>query len=160
MTMDRICFTITSEPKNKIYRDLLDYGVNECAFALIVIRPSLPLSEAGTRALKELEQYLHEERFSSEWPGTTLLAETARVLLYQFGSECASVLEELTSSLYSWQQPNLPEDLCLLRANEEPWLVSIAHERDSFLYLLEDEKSQLLKALPHFAPILMRSEDG
>jgi hypothetical protein len=157
--MDRLCFTITSEPKDKIYRDLLDYAVNKCAFALVVIRPSLPFSKAGQRALKALERYFHEERFSSEWPGTTLLTETARVLLYQFGPECASVLKELTSSLYRWQHPDLPEDLCLLRAKEEPWLVSIAHEGDSYLCLSEDEKSELLQALPHFAPILMKSAD-
>ena len=157
--MDRLYFTITSEPKNKIYRDLLDYAVNKCAFALVVTRPSLPCSGAGIRAFKTLEPYLREERVSSEWPGTRLLAGTARVLLYQFGPECASVFKELANRLYSWQQPDPPEDLCLLRANEEPWLVSIAHERDSFLHLSEDEKSELLKALPDLAPILMKSED-
>ena len=36
--------------------------------------------------------------------------------------------------LYSWEAPARPEDLALYAADGRPWLGSIAHERDSFVY--------------------------
>jgi hypothetical protein len=64
------------------------------------------------------------------------------------------VLKKATNALYGWVQPELPEDLCLLRDEKEAWLVSIAHERDSYLCLSEDERSRLLDALPQLAALL------
>lgn len=50
--------------------------------------------------------------------------------------------------LYAWEQPLLPEDLCLLRSEQEPMLVSISHESDAYLLLSEDERQVLLSAVP------------
>lgn len=104
--------------------------------------------------LKRLAPFLREKVSSSEWPGTRLLNQRASVFCYNFGVECAQVLKEATNSLYAWQQPDLPEDLCLLFTDGDPWLVTISHERDSYLSLTEEEKAHLLNVAPDFGDLL------
>jgi hypothetical protein len=53
------------------------------------------------------------------------------VLRYRYAPEVARVLAESVDGLYDWVAP-LPEDLCLL-SDGQPWLTSIAHERDGFV---------------------------
>jgi hypothetical protein len=146
--MQRTQFTLLTEPEGDLYRGLIDYAITDCQVAILVVRHSLSLGLRGRSVLDQLNAFLEHKTESSEWPGTKLLDKTAWVFRYNFGSECATVLKKATNALYSWRQPDLPEDLCLLRGNGTPWLVSIAHEKDSFLYLSQDEILHLLGALP------------
>ena len=57
------------------------------------------------------------------------------------------------------EKPELPQDLCLLRGNDDPWLVTIAHETDGYLRLSPEEKLRLVEALPRMGPLL-RDERG
>jgi len=152
--MKRTCLTITIELQGDLYRRLLDYAVQECTLALLVVRPSLHLNATGERVLHLLAGYLKEKAESSVWPGTELLSEVALVYRYHIGPGSVEVLKDAADSLYSWQQPYLPEDLCLLRTDQEPWLVSIAHERDSYFCLSEDEQTRLLAELPELTSLL------
>jgi len=58
------------------------------------------------------------------------------------------VLTKSASGLYDWVQPSLPEDLCLLRPDETPWLVTISHERDAYLVLDAKEHVELVREIP------------
>ena len=60
----------------------------------------------------------------------------------------ASILAEVADGLFSWIQPNLPEDLCLFRKEGEPWLVSIAHEKDAYMVLPPEESAALTESIP------------
>lgn len=137
---------------------MLDLAIGKCKVALLVVRHSLPLSQNGEHALERLAPFLRQKVESSEWPGTTLLNGVASVYYYDFGVECAEALKEVTDSLYSWEQPNLPEDLCLLRANTEPWLVSISHERDGYVRLSREKTTQVAKVLPALCAIMQRED--
>jgi hypothetical protein len=152
--MSRKYFTLMTEPRGDIYRRLLQYARGECVVALLVVRPTLPLSVTGENVLAQLEAYLQEQTESSEWPGTTLLDGVARVYRYRYAPECAAILARAAEGLYSWEQPHLPEDLCLLRADGEAWLVSIAHEKDSYLFLSDDEKARILATVPYMRSMI------
>ena len=146
--MSRIHFDLLTEPTGDIYRTLIDYATLNCTTALLVVRHSIPLASRGKGVLDQLAAFLKQQEDSSEWPGTKLLDSTALVLRYEFRLECAHILKESAKALYDWKQPDLPEDLCFLRDAGDPWLVSVAHERDGFLHLSQEEARNLFVALP------------
>lgn len=142
------------EPKDDLYQDLIGYATRDCTTALLVVRDPSFLSPSGKNVLAQLETFLKEKKESSDWPGTILYDHTAWVFLYRFGQDSAAIFRSVAHALFDWQHPDLPEDLCLLRENKEPWLVSIAHERDAYFQLDQDEKVRLFKALPSLTNIL------
>ena len=145
----RVIYDLIEEPRGEIYRKLVDCALIYCDVVLLVVPGSKP-TKSTLETLERLSPFLSRKSEESEWPGTKLLGAGAgaTVYYYRFTSESAAVLKNITSSLYSWCQPKLPEDLCFLRIDQSPWLVSIAHEQDSYLELTEDERSQLAKLLP------------
>jgi hypothetical protein len=149
-------YALTRDLSGTMYHELLSYAMGVCSQALLVVRhpPSLPLDGHGAEVLERLHPFLLRKIESSEWPGTKLFNHTASVFYYNFNSSCTSVIGNAADSLFSWLQPNLPEDLCLLKADGEPWLVSISHEKDGYLNMTDDEKRSLVNALPWIGPIL------
>jgi hypothetical protein len=145
---------ILREPTGKSYRDLLSFALAHCGSFLLVVRHDLQLSLRGRSVLAELRPSLRREHDSREWPGTVLLRELGTVSEFDFNANTARVLERAAGSLYSWRQPHLPEDLCMLRSNGKPWLVTIAHERDGYLELTASEVHALLGAVPTLAKCL------
>lgn len=125
-------FTITTEPAGEFYEALLDHCFTCCKYALLVVRPTISLSSRGEEALAALGSALVNKSKQSEWPGTRLHGHEADVYLYNYNLKCKTILLRSTRALYDWQQPELPEDLCLLKSKSEPYLISIAHERDSY----------------------------
>lgn len=152
--MERVTFNLLTEPTDNLYRDLIDHATGDCEIALLVVRQSLSLDSNAKTILARLEAFLKQKERSPEWPGTRLLGRAARVFQYSLEPECATILKQAADALYGWRQPSLPEDLCLLRDDKSPWLVSIAHERDGFLRLSQDERRRLLNALPMFEALL------
>jgi hypothetical protein len=73
------------------------------------------------------------EKKTDQWPGTRLLGHLATVRLYQLSPSALSVLAQ-AKSLFAWVAPNRPEDLAFYVEEGNPWLGSISHEMDSFLY--------------------------
>lgn len=147
-------FTFTEEPAGRLYRAVLDACLEECDTGLLVERPSIGLSEKGKLALQRLSPWMRKEEQLAEWPGTRLYGHTALVRFFAFNTESVKVLEDCANALYDWQQPKLPEDLCLLRPGGEPWLVSIAHERDGYLSMSEEERDRFVRRLPDLESIL------
>lgn len=80
-----------------------------------------------------------------------MLGETAGVAtLHHFALTDATVavLLETTDSIHDWQQPELPEDLCILRPDDTTWFASIAHEDDAWFELSDDERELVASRLP------------
>ena len=149
--MERYTYNLVKEPSGKEYSGLLDYAIRDCEyFLLITARENKQLYPAGLSVLDRLSPFLYKKEMRSKWPGTSLLKNKVPVYTYYFVPESAAIIKNSAKSLYQWQRPNLPDDLCLLRTDESPWLVTIAHEQDGFLLLSENEISCLLKALPTF----------
>jgi len=87
-----------------------------------------------------------------------LLEETADVLTFRLERAVVALLAEHASSLYDWRQPELPEDLCLLREDGDAALVTIAHEHDAYLILSPAELDRLEAEIPQVAATLIEDE--
>lgn len=141
--------TLLEEPKGAEYKALLRALSRFCQYALLVVRPNIPLSSYGQQTLQELEQDIVLRSSRQEWPGTRLLGGSATVYLVRLTNASLETLCSRASRLYDWIQPRLPEDLCLMRDESEPMLVTISHEKDAYLLLSEDEQQELLSAVPN-----------
>lgn len=85
-----------------------------------------------------------------------ILAEEATIFEFALTDRVVDAISAASVGLYGWQQPELPEDPALLRADGSAILATIAHERDAYLELSEDEIAELTKTLPGL-PLLTRS---
>jgi hypothetical protein len=159
--MRKNTFNLLREPCGKEYEELLDYALRDCTYFLLVTdRENRQLFPNGLAVLEKLSPFLYKREMRSEWPGTILLNNKVPVYTFFFIPESATILKNSSTSLYQWQRPNLPDDLCLLRNDESPWLVTIAHEQDGFLSLSENEISCLQKDLPTFRNLVKRESDN
>ena len=95
-----------------------------------------------------------EIKRSSRWPGTELFGNKATIYSFQSLPELSKILKEAVNSLYSWVQPDLPEDLCFLRSDNTPLLITIAHENWSSLDITDREKEELEKVTPDLFALL------
>lgn len=141
-------YTLVNEPVGDLYRALLDHGRTHCETALLIEQPSLGLTAHGRAVLDSLQPFLTQREQTAEWPGTRLLDGTAWVHAYSLTAACLEILKEASTGLLGWHQPDLPEDLALLRADGSPWLTTIAHERDAYVDLTSVEEQDLRRALP------------
>lgn len=141
-------YTFTVEPRGILYEELLDLGAVYCNQALLVIRESCALSKNAQKTLQRLHRFEAARERRSEWPGTELHGGEALVLFYRLNEDSISEFKKASNALFSWKQPELPEDLCLLRSDGSPWLVTIAHEQDAYLELSEDEYARVVRSLP------------
>ncbi len=146
--MMRKQYTIVVEPKGVEYCALL-YALSQISRqVLLVVRHEIPLSAFGKETLWELEKDLIAREERQEWPGTKLYEGSATIYLFNLTKHCLDILCTRAYRLYQWRQPRLPEDLCFMRNEIEPVLVSISHECDAYLLLSDDEKQKLLSAVP------------
>lgn len=137
--MSHQLWNLVEEPRGQTYRSLIRYAARACSTAILVVRDNQGSNELTKIALDRLRPHLLNESRESRWPGTELLGATALVCRYSLNSECVEVIAELVDGLYDWRQPRMPEDLCLLRNSDEPWLVTISHERDAYLKVSNEE---------------------
>ena len=136
---------ITSDPKDKVYKDLLDLAFSVCDEFILVVRSSISIFNNVTDVLEKLYPFLKEKKEQSEWPGTKYFGKKSVIVYYyKTDEEAKRILLKFSNSLHSWVQPNLPEDLCFLK-NQKPWLINTAHERAS--YFDTDDKDEIEKIM-------------
>lgn len=137
---------IASDPKGKVYQDLINFAFHICDEFILVIRPDMTVSKYAKTVLVRLSPFLKEKREQLEWPGTRLGERSKPVSVYYYRTEEAAlkILLEVSESLHSWQQPTLPEDLCFFK-NRKPWLINSAHESQSYFSI--DDKEEIKKIL-------------
>lgn len=155
MKMKRAIYYLAKELRGNIYYSLINYAKNYCDTILLVIRNSVWIEPTVETILKQLEQFLKSKVSGSEWPGTRLFyGATATIYRYKLCPESAEILKGAADGLYNWVQPELPEDICLLRSDDSHWLVTISHEKESYLMLTPEEKDYLLKIIPELKDFL------
>ncbi len=139
-------YRLVREPKGRVYRGLLNVVPEYCPEFLLVQREQLKLGPAGVALLRALHPYrVHHERRST-WPGTELIGHFAHVHRFRAEGGAIQILKDAVSSLYAWLTP-LPEDLCFLRADGDALLTTIAHEREGWMNLSDDERTDLARVL-------------
>ncbi len=88
----------------------------------------MDLNDNAKLVLKELEPYIQQINEKDKCPGTKLLGHTAVVHYYTLNNESKEILKKHAEGLYSWVQPDLPEDLSFLKQDGTSWLINTAHE--------------------------------
>lgn len=131
---------ITSDPQNDVYKSLIDLSFDVCDEFILVVRKDagLNFNDNGKLVLQKLNGSLKEMREQSKWAGTELRGSTAYVYYYGTDNQAREIIKEVSNSLYSWVQPDLPEDLSFIK-NGKSWLINTAHERESCI-LTEDRE--------------------
>lgn len=112
------------------------------SFSLIV-RPDMEESRHLDETIRALEPDRIGQREVSEWPGTILLDEVATCHEFRCTPNALAIAGSRSNSLFSWLQPELPEDPALRRADGTVLLETIAHESIATLYLTGREAEQL-----------------
>jgi len=138
---------IKKEPYGKSYESLLRFGQNNCASFSLVWRDQLEFNESAKEIEEKLKPYLIKEEYTNKWPGTEIYDSKAKVRFYKFNSETIKILQE-AKSLYNWLSPNMPEDLAFYSKNGKCILESVAHEKDSLIYLEEISFKTMKKEIP------------
>jgi hypothetical protein len=150
MNGEHTTYTLASEPQGPDYRLLLDWLLDGGGIsALLVVRPSNPLSARGETLLAQLECHGLTVSRLSEWPGTRLFGHTANVYRFALNAQTLHLLKRATSRLFGWCQPFLPEDLCVQAPSGRSLLASTSHEGDAFLELTPTEARSLQATLPN-----------
>jgi hypothetical protein len=145
------------EPRGASYRALIDFVVPRFPACLLVLRSEMPERNGITTFRSRMKNHLLSEALEAEWPGTRLLgAARARVLRYALNVEAGAILMDVSSGLYAWRQPGLPEDFCVLRDDGSAWLTTISHERDAYLTLTDAELVELREQAPEVLHCLAR----
>jgi hypothetical protein len=140
-------YTIADEPVAEAYEALLEFALGHCSAGLMVLRDT-ELSSSVAHFLGQINAWLIGKERRSSWPGTELIGHEATVLRFSYNKNVREILANATDRLYGWISPGLPEDLCLIRPDDCPLLVSIAHERDGYLDLHRGEHAALLGNVP------------
>jgi|SRR5579862_8944873 len=92
---------------------------------------------------------------SGQWPGTVSWDDPASVYWLNFSVESAAVLGAQVEGLYHWDTGNgQPEDLALLCEDGREFLASVAHERESWMWLTDEEHAYLCEQVPQLASLL------
>lgn len=152
MTKRNLCFT--TEPRDGVYRALLQAAEEQASTAYVVVRNKADLSDRARECLSMLKPELLSEEIVRQWPGTRLLTDDARMFTYRLNTFFVRVIERFSDGLYDWIAPDLPEDLGFRRADGSVWLASIAHEHDAWLELESAEVDRLEALCPEITQIV------
>ncbi|KNE19368.1 hypothetical protein [Virgibacillus pantothenticus] len=127
-------YKVKVNPKNLIYKQLIDLAFNYCDTFHLVIRKDMGKIRHLKKMLLKIKPSLIELREESEWASTILDDETAYV--YYYNTQDATTqdfIKNNVDSLYSWEQPELPEDLSFFK-NGEVWLATSSHENECYIF--------------------------
>ena len=139
----RKTYDLVDEPTGEDYRALLACARSQCETLILSVDTARDLEAEGREVLSRLRGELRSEAESGG----------VRRLRYGFGPAALTVLVE-APGLYAWRQPSRPENLCLLRHDGTPWIVSIAAERIGYVELTPFEKLLLGRSSPGLAAVL------
>jgi hypothetical protein len=146
-------YDLTRELRDEAYRTLLAASLGFCDRAVLVVPPR---SAAACEAkVDPLRPFVAFEFAAGQWPGTISWDAPATVYWLELSTACVEALSTLVDGLYDWQTVNgNPEDLALLSEDGREFLVSVAHECESWMWLTESERRELERRIPELDSLL------
>lgn len=150
--MEIIKIDITKEISGDLYHRLINFASGRYPLFLFVKRKDVKpgLNSKGEKVIHLFSPFLKSTVESVEWPGTKVI-QSAEVFYFNLTEESVELLKRQSNSLYDWQHPSFPEDLCIMRNMKQPWLCNIAHEKIAMIYVSPTDKMELLEALPELS---------
>lgn len=136
---------IYNDPKGDAYRWLIDYAMSRCPVFALADRGWKDSGETCSRVFEALEPYLLRTQSCESALGTSAIAYSLEGTIYYYRCDpgASILLQEAAPSLFAWQHPHLPEDLCFLDENGEDWLYNVAHEQMAGLNIGESEGKKI-----------------
>ncbi|WP_291377746.1 hypothetical protein [Demequina sp.] len=133
----RTTFDAVVPVRDELYKELLERVCPFAHYAGLVIRSEqVRLTTGGAAVLDQLEPFLVRREDVKSWPGTLLIGtRVSRRDLFALTPESIDVLKSAASELSAWVNPDLPEDLHLLREDGTTVLGSVAQHEDAWLEL-------------------------
>jgi hypothetical protein len=125
--------TIVEEPTGEAYSGLLRFALRTKSLFSLVWCEQFEFDREAISLAEALRPDFVSERRTDEWPGTQLFGHFAVVRMYRMSTAALATLAEV-GRLYGWSAPERPEDLAFYVGENNPWLGSIAHEQDAFIY--------------------------
>ena len=147
-------YTFTAEPRGDDYRLLVAYAAHLCHETQFIVRDSIDCSASAVAVLASLEPWLLQQTRVSEWAGTRLHGGSALLFRYRNCAETVAILGSAVGRLYDWVQPDRPEDLALMFPDGTAWLTTIAHERDAYLTMSDDQAAAFFRECGRVAALL------
>lgn len=142
--------SIQQEPVGETYKKLIEYAARRSSqFVLVVDASYLESEESCSRILDQLKLYLIKKIKHNSWPGTTSYGRCSTIYYFQCNTHTVSILQNSVDSLYGWLPPTLPMDLSFIDENNYEWLVSVTHEKMSWLNICDEEKQHILDYVPN-----------
>lgn len=136
---------IQREPRGEPYAALIRFAAGHCNQFTFYLT-GMELEPEGLRLLDDLREFLLDARETIESPANLFL-DAVTMYSYRLDLRSAARILRATDRLYAWQEPELPNDLCLM-VDERPFLTILADERLSYLSLTDDEYQEVVQALP------------
>lgn len=136
----------STEPKGKTYEELIDLAGQICSEFILVRRHKDILSKNVENLLKELSDFLVEEKIQESWPGTDTGGDNI-VYYFKLNNITKEIIKKYSQGMYSWMEPMLLQDLCFLKDGRNPWIINIAHEKFSYLENSNDDDIIKLKSI-------------
>jgi hypothetical protein len=101
-------------------------------------KPSRLLAPNVSESIDRIFGDLVLSQFETQaWPGTELAGHLGRVFIIEFNERVLKRMmeaENLLANWTQWNEPALPEDVCLFREGDEwPVLVSVTHENSAWV---------------------------
>ena len=141
-------FDIIAEPKAQTYIDLLNFAASKCESFSLVWRDQFRFEKSAQEIRDALQPFLISNVRTDEWPGTKLIGHQAIVRRYRVSDESVKLLHP-ASGLYSWLEPNLPEDLAFYRPGDRVWLASIGHEQAAWFLETSLKAAEIYAHVPN-----------
>lgn len=142
--------SIVKNPKNEVYRELLDICFQFCDEFQLVLRTDIDEDVSDLEnELKVIQDSFTVMKKESEWASTMLDGATADVYYFKTTENAKAMLKKMSNSLFEWQMPDLPEDLSFYQ-NGKVWMSTSSHEELCFIYpqnKLETEKIKTINGL-------------
>lgn len=144
-------YNVEELENREIYLSFLRYMlVQSDAFSLIYFRYSeKEKMKVSTREIKNLlTQFKMYSRDVNEWPGTITLNDNHhiyRLVMYRATLEAKEALAK-ANSLFEWDYPKLPMDLCFYK-NGYAWFAASSHEQWAELYVSDESVVDDLKKM-------------
>ena len=122
---------IIAEPKGQTYIDLLNFAASRCESFSLVWRKQFQFESSAHQIANALKSFLISNVRTDEWLGTKLIGHEAVVRQYRVADKSIEILCSV-NGLYSWLQPQFPEDLAFYSSGNVGWLASVSHEHDAW----------------------------
>ena len=145
---------VRSEPRGIAYEQLLQAAHEYCDEVRLVRRHrGIGFGANAKLVLAKLKPFLIRQEDAKEWAGTKLLRGSAAIFSFHLTAPVIEVLQESANGVYSWTQPQLPEDLSFWTKNST-WFYSTTHEKECFFTLASSQLDHLRGRWPNVSALI------